>query len=208
MSGVPLQLDAALAELGVRLPENRQVSILAHLDLIANWNRAYNLTAIREADRALTHHVLDSLAVLPHLEGTRLADIGSGAGFPGLPLALARPEWHVTLVESNHKKATFLRQVLAQLGVENATVVGERVESFRPATGYDVVISRAFSDLPEFVKLSGHLVAPGGRLAAMKGLYPDEELALLPAGWRVEKVTSLHVPGLAAARHLVLVKAA
>jgi 16S rRNA (guanine527-N7)-methyltransferase len=208
MSAVPLQFDSALAELSVSVSEERQARILAHWDLIAKWNQVYNLTAIREADKALTHHVLDSLAVLPYLGGVRVVDIGSGAGFPGVPLALARPDWDVTLVESNHKKATFLRQVLAELEISNATVVGERVESFRPATAYDVVISRAFSDLPEFIKLSGHLVACGGVLAAMKGLYPDEELALLPGGWKVEKVASLRVPGLAAARHLVLVKAA
>lgn len=208
MSAVPLQLDLALAGLGLSVAEEVQARILAYLDLIARWNQVYNLTAIREADKALTHHVLDSLAVLPYLVGGRVADVGSGAGLPGIPLALARPDWQVTLIESNHKKSTFLRQVLAELGISNASVATDRVEEMRPAGRFDLVISRAFSDLPEFARLAGHLVAPGGVLAAMKGLYPDEELALLPANWRVEQVVPLQVPGLAAARHLVLVKAA
>jgi len=208
VSVVPLQLDAALAELGIYLSEDVQKRVLGHLDLIAKWNRVYNLTAIRESDKALTHHVLDSLAVLPHLVGNRVADVGTGAGFPGIPLALARPEWEVTLIESSHKKGIFLRQAMAELGLANVTAVTDRVELIQQVIGFDVVVSRAFSDLPEFVKLAGHLVAPGGILAAMKGIYPDEELALLPANWRVENVIPLHVPGLAAARHLVLMKAA
>lgn len=202
------QLERALVELDIALPASAAGRLISFLELIAKWNRVYNLTAIREADKALTHHVLDCLAVLPHLTGGRTADVGSGAGLPGIPLALARPDWRVTLIESNHKKSTFLTQALAELGIANAAVAAERVETVEPAGGFDLVISRAFSDLPEYVRLSGRLVAPEGTLVAMKGLYPDEELALLPAEWRVETVVPLKVPGIQAARHLVLMKRA
>lgn len=202
------QLERALVELDIALPAAAAGRLISFLELIAKWNRVYNLTAIREADKALTHHVLDCLAVLPHLAGGRTADVGSGAGLPGIPLALARPDWRVTLIESNHKKSTFLTQALAELGIANAAVAAERVETVEPVGGFDLVISRAFSDLPEYVRLSGRLVAPEGTLVAMKGLYPDEELALLPAEWRVETVVPLKVPGIQAARHLVLMKRA
>jgi 16S rRNA (guanine527-N7)-methyltransferase len=200
------QLQNALPELAVALPDGAGARLISYLELIAKWNRVYNLTAIREADKALTHHVLDCLAVLPHLGGGRIVDVGSGAGLPGIPIALARPDWSVTLIESNHKKSSFLVQAVAELGIKNATVAAERVESVESGGGFDVVISRAFSDLPEFARLAGRLVAPDGTLAAMKGLYPDEELALLPEGWQVTEIVSLRVPGIEAARHLVLMK--
>jgi 16S rRNA (guanine527-N7)-methyltransferase len=206
MTEVLDQLESALVELDMPLASATAERLVSYLELIAKWNRVYNLTAIREADRALTHHVLDCLAVLPHLTGGRTADVGSGAGLPGIPLALARPGWHVTLIESNHKKSTFLSQALIDLGIANAAVIAERVGAVEPAGGFDLVISRAFSDLPEFARLAGRLVAPGGTLAAMKGLYPDEELALLPSHWQVENVIPLQVPGIEATRHLVLLK--
>jgi 16S rRNA (guanine527-N7)-methyltransferase len=202
------QLENALPELAVALPDGAGARLISYLELIAKWNRVYNLTAIRETDKALTHHVLDCLAVLPHVEGGRTADVGSGAGLPGIPISLARPEWPVTLIESNHKKSSFLVQAVAELGIKNATVTAERVEAVEPAGGFDLVVSRAFSDLPEFARLAGRLVAPDGTLAAMKGLYPDEELALLPPAWRVEDVIPLRIPGIEAARHLVLLKRA
>lgn len=208
MNAVIGQLERALFELDIALPRATAGQLIAYLDLIAKWNRVYNLTAIREADKALTHHVLDCLAILPHLAGGRTADVGSGAGLPGIPLALARPEWPVTLIESNHKKSTFLSQALAELAIANAVVAADRVEAIEPERGFDLVISRAFSDLPEFARLAGRLVAPEGTLAAMKGLYPDEELVLLPREWRVESVIPLQVPGIQAARHLVLMKRA
>ena len=208
MNAVMGQLERALLELDIALPLPAAGQLIAYLELIAKWNRVYNLTAIREADRALTHHVLDCLAVLPHLEGGRTADVGSGAGLPGIPLALARPDWRVTLIESNHKKSTFLAQVLSELRIQNAAVAADRVEAVEPAGGFDLVISRAFSDLPEYARLAGRLVAPEGTLAAMKGLYPDEELALLPPAWQVDRVIPLKVPGIEAARHLVTLKRA
>ncbi|MFO1204616.1 MAG: 16S rRNA (guanine(527)-N(7))-methyltransferase RsmG [Burkholderiales bacterium] len=202
------QLERGLLELKFALPGAAAERLIAYLDLMAKWNRVYNLTAIREVDRALTHHVLDCLAVVPHVAGERVADVGSGAGLPGIPIAIARPAWQITLIESNHKKSSFLSQAVAELGIANASVAQERVEAIEPTGSFDLVVSRAFSDLPEFARLAGRLVAPGGTLAAMKGLYPDEEIALLPRDWRVEAVVPLRVPGIEAARHLVLMKRA
>lgn len=206
MSGVGA-LDKGVAELDLQLPLAAAARLLQYLELLEKWNRVYNLTAIRDPEKALTHHILDSLAVLPHLSGETVADVGSGAGLPGIPLAVANPSWTVTLIESSHKKSTFLTQVIGELGIANAKVDAERVETVRATRGFDVVISRAFSDLPEFARLAGHLVAPEGMLAAMKGVYPHEEIAQLPASWRVEQVIPLRVPGLEAERHLVLMAA-
>lgn len=200
------QLREGIAALGVLFPAEMVERLLAYLRLLEKWNRTYNLTAVREPDKMVTHHLLDSLSVLPQVRGNRVIDVGSGAGLPGIPLALARPDWQVTLLDSSHKKASFLRQALAELGIGNAAVVTERVETWRPAERFDLVISRAFSDLGEFVKLAGHLCAPGGRLAAMKGVYPYEELAQLPTGFKLDRVVPLAVPGLEAERHLVLIQ--
>lgn len=200
------RLREGIAALGLSVPSETVERLLAYLALLEKWNRTYSLTAIREPDKMVTHHLLDSLSVLPHVRGSRMVDVGSGAGLPGIPLALTRPDWQVTLLDSSHKKASFLRQALAELGIGNATMVTQRVEAWHPAEQFDLVMSRAFSDLGEFVKLAGHLCAPGGRLAAMKGVYPYEELAQLPNGFGLERVVPLAVPGLAAARHLVLIQ--
>ncbi len=175
-----------------------------YLVLLEKWNRVYNLTAIRDSSQWVSHHLLDCLAVVPHLPAGALVDVGSGAGLPGIPIALANPMRPVTLLESNQKKCAFLRQVVGQLGLANVTTVPSRVEAYRPTALFDGVISRAFSDLPEFLASAGHLCAPGGRLLAMKGVYPDEELSQLPAGV-VERVLRLEVPGLRAERHLVTI---
>ena len=211
MSLLAAQLAAGIEVLELALPHETQTRLLQYLALIRKWNQVHNLTAVREPEAMLVRHLLDSLAALPHMTGPRLADVGSGAGLPGIPLALARPEWHVTLIEINHKKAAFLRQAQIELNLKNVEVTAERVENFHPAEGFDVVISRAFSDLTDFASLAGHLCAPrsgGGRLAAMKGVYPHEELAQLPAQFMVEKILPLAVPGLEAERHLVLIKRA
>ena len=188
-------LAAGLRTLGVPLEPAAQEKLLAYIALLAKWNRVYNLTAVREPERMLSHHVLDSLAVLPHLEGPAIADIGSGAGLPGIPLALARPDWRVALIESNHKKTAFLRQAAIELGLGNVEVREERAEAVAPRGVYDAVIARAFSDLAEFVAAAAALSKPGGDLIAMKGVHPYEEIAALPEGCRVEKVVSLEVPG-------------
>ena len=188
-----------------------QAKLLAYLVLLDKWNRTHNLTAIREPERMITHHLLDSLAVLPHLPsrgGLRLIDIGSGGGLPGIPLAVVRPDWQLTLLDSNFKKATFLRQAAIELPLPNVDVVAARVEDYQPAAGFDIAISRAFSDLAVFAGASRRLLAPDGRLVAMKGVYPHEELAHLPAQIDVTATPSLKVPGLNGDRHLVIMERA
>ncbi|HEY7657022.1 MAG TPA: 16S rRNA (guanine(527)-N(7))-methyltransferase RsmG [Burkholderiales bacterium] len=199
------QLAQGVAELGLTLPEGAPQRLLAYLDLLQKWNRAYNLTAVRQAPRMVSYHLLDSLAAAPHVTAATILDVGSGAGLPGIPLAMALPDSRVTLIDSNHKKAAFLRQAVMELRLANAQVVCERAEAWKPAVAFDVVISRAFSDLAELISLAGRHAAAGGRLVAMKGVYPYEEIAQLPKGWHVLEVIPLAVPGLRAQRHLVAV---
>ena len=205
-AGVGRQLDEGLAELGLSLTVHARAQLLSYLALLQKWNRVYNLTAIRQAGRLVSHHLLDSLAALPHLPGTRLIDVGSGAGLPGIPLAIARPDWQVVLLDSNHKKGAFLRQALIELELPNAQVAITRAEEWRSTPPGTAAVSRAFSDLGGFVEAARHMVVPGGILAAMKGVYPHEELAQLPTGVLVAAVVPLRVPGLDAARHLVLLR--
>jgi len=202
------QLTAGIAALGLSLPADAEAKLLAYLALLAKWNRVYNLTAVRDADRMVSHHLLDSLAAVPYFQGETVLDVGSGGGLPGVPLAIARPELQVTLIDSIAKKTAFLLQAKAELGLTNLSVVTGRVEDFRPETGFDVVTSRAFSDLKEFVTLTRHLLGPGGHWLAMKGLYPHEEIALLPAGVRVSADYALVIPGLEASRHLIVLEPA
>lgn len=209
-----VQLADGIAALALAIPETAQIRLLQYLALIQKWNKVHNLTAVREPETMLVRHLLDSLAVLPYIGGgSRILDVGSGAGLPGIPLAIARPDWHVVLVESNHKKAVFLQQARLELGLENVEVMTERVENIAPNKGFDTIISRAFSHLVDFVELAGHLCAEasekggdGGRLVAMKGVYPHEELEQLPAEFIAEKIFPITVPGLNAARHLVMIK--
>jgi 16S rRNA (guanine527-N7)-methyltransferase len=172
--------------------------------LIAKWNRVHNLTAVRDSTKMVSAHLLDSLAVAPHLEAQTVLDVGSGAGLPGIPLALLWPQSRVTLLDSNHKKAAFLRQAAIELGLDNVDVVGERVETWQAPHKFDLVISRAFSDLPEYLRLAGRHGSADGTVAAMKGIYPHEELAQLPPEYELRSVESLKIPGMPAERHLVL----
>jgi 16S rRNA (guanine527-N7)-methyltransferase len=199
------QLKRGLIALGLMLERDVQQQLLDYIALIEKWNRVHNLTAIREPEKMVSHHLLDSLAVAPYLHAMRLLDVGSGAGLPGIPLALANPHMHVTLLDSNHKKAAFLNQAVMELKMKNAEVCSERVESWRVQTGFDVIISRAFSDMGEFVRVTRHLLAPGGTFAAMKGLHPYEEIEKLPPDCKVRQVLPLAIPGLDGARHLVLI---
>lgn len=198
------QLGTGLAELGLQLSVQTQGRLLQYIALLTKWNRIHNLTAIREPSRLVSHHLLDSLAVLPHLHGASLADVGSGAGLPGIPLAIVQPQWRVALLDSNHKKGAFLQQAINELPLPNAEAIVARVEDYAPSAPFDIVISRAFSDLATFVETSARHLAPGGRLIAMKGVFPDEELALLPASIRVVGAPALAVPGLDAERHLIV----
>jgi 16S rRNA (guanine527-N7)-methyltransferase len=200
------RLEVGLGALAVDLPVGTTGKLRAFAALLEKWNRTYNLTALRDADSVVSHHLLDSLAVLPYLACESLVDVGSGGGLPGIPLALARPEWRIALVEANHKKASFLTQAKIELALHNVIVVRERVEHWKPAHRFDCAISRAFAELARFVGACAHVVAPGGTFAAMKGVYPFEELGELPAGFAVERVIPLDVPGIAGARHLVLIR--
>jgi 16S rRNA (guanine527-N7)-methyltransferase len=195
--------------LGLELAADAAATMARHLQLIEKWNRVHNLTAVREPEQMVTLHVLDSLSLLPHVgEAKRVVDVGTGPGFPGIPLAIARPGIHVTLLDSSHKKCAFLEQARAELGLANVDVVCERVEQWKPAQRYDAVVSRAFAELNDFVAQASHLAAPGGRFLAMKGVYPYDEIARVPASHRVSQVVELKVPSLDAKRHLVLIEAA
>ena len=201
------RLGAGVLELGLELSQASQARLLDYLALLEKWNKVHNLTSVREPEMMVSQHLLDSLAVLPALAARKtLLDVGSGGGLPGIPLALARADLAVTLLDSSHKKAAFLRQVKAELGLANVDVVCERVEAWRPLNLFDAVVSRAFADLGEFAALAGHLVVPGGALLAMKGIYPYEELARLPADFQLLEVLPLKVPQLAAERHLVILQ--
>lgn len=200
-------LDRGLSELSLALNAKARGGLLAYLGLLEKWNRTYNLTAIRDPLRMVTHHLLDSLAVLPHLPPGRLADIGSGGGLPGIPIAIAEPERQVVLNDSSEKKAAFLRQSTIALELKNAVVHCGRVEQWQPQERFRVVISRGFAELADFVATCRHLVAPGGVLAAMKGLFPRDEASRLPANIDCREVIRLHVPLLDAERHLVLCRA-
>jgi 16S rRNA (guanine527-N7)-methyltransferase len=197
------QLDALLRRMGHNLDADRLGRLLDYVSLLEKWNRVYNLTAIHEPERMLSHHLLDSLAVLPHITADRLLDVGSGGGLPGIPIAVARPQMRVTLIDASHKKCAFLQQAAIQLGLDNVEVVHGRVEAYRPAAPCAQIISRAFSDLGEFVRLTRHLLAPDGEWLAMKGLYPNEEIARLE-GARVIRDARLSVPELDAERHLIV----
>jgi 16S rRNA (guanine527-N7)-methyltransferase len=190
--------------LGVSLDGQAIRRLLDYVDLIAKWNKVYNLTAIRETQRMLTEHVLDSLAVAPHVRSGSLLDLGSGAGLPGIPLGVARPDLQVTLLESSRKKCAFLHQAIIELGLNNVEVACVRAESYRPARGFDTVVTRAFADLDAIARLGLPLLAPGARLLAMKGAAPNAELTHLDVSVVVESVLQLQIPGLAAQRHLLV----
>jgi 16S rRNA (guanine527-N7)-methyltransferase len=196
-------LKSGAEQLGVPLSDDAARKMLRVLDELDEWNQKMNLTAIRERPQQLTKHLLDSLSIVKHLHGSRVIDIGTGAGFPGLPLAIALPEMHFTLLDSTAKKLKFIDHVCALLAIENVETVHSRAEAFQPKYRYDVVISRAVGAVDTFVKWTGHLCVGGGRLLAMKGRYPTDELTTLPSGWKLAAVHRLSVPGLDEERHLV-----
>lgn len=188
-----LRLDAVLAS-----------PLLDYLALLARWNATYNLTAVRDPAEMVPKHLLDSLAMQPFVRGlTSLADLGTGPGLPGIPLAIATPALQVTLVESNGKKARFLREAVRQLRLANVLVAESRIEAFRPEATFDAITARALATLPQILALGGHLPGPDGRLLAMKGVHPAEEIAALPSGWALAATHPLRVPGLDAERHLL-----
>jgi 16S rRNA (guanine527-N7)-methyltransferase len=196
-------LQQGLREMGLDLTAPVRKKLLNFLELLEKWNRAYNLTAVRDPEQMVPRHLLDSLTVLPYLQGPRVLDIGTGAGLPGIPLALARPDLDFTLLDSNAKKTRFATQALHELGLKNVAVVQERVEKFHPEIKFDTLIARAFASIPDMLAASRHLCAPRGRFLVMKGVFPQEELAAVTDGYEAE-VKALRIPGLDAARHVVI----
>ncbi len=200
-----ISLAAGLAKLGLNLPEDAQQKLLAFRDLLLKWNKTYNLTALRDPAQAISHHLLDSLAILPHVGDGNLLDVGSGGGLPGIPLAIARPDLSVSMVDTVQKKTTFLQQAVIELALRNVTVHHARVEEMQGQ--YAQISARAFAEIGLFISLTRHLLAPNGRWLAMKGVRPDDELKALPTDITVEAIIPLTVPDLEAERHLIILKA-
>jgi 16S rRNA (guanine527-N7)-methyltransferase len=200
---------SAIVPIAPSLPAGARSKLSAYLDLLAKWNRVYNLTAIRDREQMQSLHVDDALAVLRFLPGAeqlRLLDVGSGGGVPGIPLAIARPGWHVVLLDANRKKVSFLTQAAIELGLHHVQPVASRIEDFVCGEPFDVVICRAFANLSNFARSTRALVAPGGILVAMKGVLPQDEIDALPADIGVLSTPALDVPGLDAERHLVIMQ--
>jgi 16S rRNA (guanine527-N7)-methyltransferase len=204
-------LEDGLAQMEMPLDLPTQDALLQYVSLLEKWNKVYNLTAVRKAERMIGLHILDSLSVLPHvLEAKHVLDVGTGGGLPGIPLtialATAAPEVRITMLDTVAKKTTFVRQAISELKLTNAEVVTERVEKYQAAQGFDVVISRAFAELKDFVEGAGHLCGRDGKMLAMKGVHPFDEIGRLPQGYAVETVIPLFVPQVDGQRHLVVIK--
>jgi 16S rRNA (guanine527-N7)-methyltransferase len=197
------ELQRGISQLKIALDPDIQAKLLQYLVLLQKWNKVYNLTAIHEPRRMVSYHLLDSLAVMPYLWPKKWLDVGCGAGLPGLVLAIARPDWQFSLLDSNSKKTSFVQQAIIELGLQNAKVYCARVEDWKPAERFDGIISRAFTELGKFLCSTRHLANRNGRWVAMKGA-PEQELAGVPDECRVEQIIPLQVPGLGAARSLVI----
>lgn len=199
-------LKNGVEQLDLGLSAVQQEKLLDYLALLNKWNKVYNLTAVRDPMEMMTLHVLDSLAALPAFRGAQnVLDVGAGGGLPGVVLAIARPDMKVSMIDIVHKKTAFLNQVKAELELGNVTVYTKKVQDLQVKTPYDVITSRAFADLSDFVNWSGHLLAEGGQFIALKGTAPAEERERLPEPWKVNELQPLNVPGLDAQRHLVFI---
>lgn len=197
------ELQQGIIQLGLSIDDETQKKLLAYLVLLVKWNKVFNLTAIRDPQQMVSHHLLDSLAVLPHIGTGHWLDVGCGAGLPGVVMAIVRPDLQVTMLDSNSKKTGFVQQAIIELGLQNAKVKCARVEDFQPSDKFDGIISRAFTELGDFLRITRHLITPAGRWVAMKGLA-EQELAGVPSDCKIESVIKLAVPGLNAARSLVI----
>ena len=195
LNALPLELDA-----------NIQSRLIDFIHLLVKWNRAYNLTAVRQPEQMVPRHLLDSLVIGPYLQGPSILDVGTGAGLPGIPLALAYPDHHFTLLDSNGKKIRFVTQAVAELGLANVDVIQSRVEAFQPAGRFDTITARAYASIEELVSQTKHLLADGGQYLIMKGVYPVAEVEAMPTGYRIEASHQLNVPKLDAERHLLIVR--
>lgn len=200
------ELTNGAAELGIALSETQNRQLLDYLALLHKWNKAYNLTAVRDPDEMVSRHLLDSLSILPFVDGQHWLDVGSGGGMPGIILTIMRPDMHFMLLDSNGKKTRFLTQVKLELGLENLKVTQGRVEAFQTDTAFDGIVSRAFSSLADFTQMTRHLSHADTRWLAMKGHYPEEELAALPVDFEVDRSTRLTVPGCQGHRHLLILR--
>lgn len=199
-------LQEGLVQMGISLTVPQQLQLLAFVDLLKKWNSTYNLTALRDEQSVINHHILDSLTLLPYVTKARgLIDVGSGGGMPGIPIAIARPDLPVALLDANSKKTSFLQQAAIELGLSNVQVITGRVEAM-VGEQFDVITSRAFAELADFVSITRQLMAKGGCWAAMKGVYPYEEIAQLPDNVTVVGVDKLEVPNLGAERHMVIIR--
>ncbi|MBS3803662.1 MAG: 16S rRNA (guanine(527)-N(7))-methyltransferase RsmG [Oleiphilaceae bacterium] len=199
------QLVTGLAEMHLMLSADQQARLLDFLGLLVKWNRAYNLTAVREPSEMVSRQLLDSLSLLPWLSSDALLDVGAGGGLPGIPLAIVRPDQRFTLLDSNSKKTRFLTQCVLELKLNNVDVVHGRAEDCEPGVGYTQISSRAFTALDKLVHWCGHLLTPAGHFLAMKGQFPDDEVQALPGSWRLKAHHALEVPGCAGERHLLII---
>lgn len=200
------KLSRLLDEAGISLTDHQKNQLVAYVDMLHKWNKAYNLTSVRDPNDMLVRHILDSIVVAPSLQGERFIDVGTGPGLPGIPLSIVRPDAHFTLLDSLGKRVRFLRQVQHELGLTNITPVQSRVEEFPAEPPFDGVISRAFASLTDMVSWCHHLPGEAGRFYALKGQLPEDEIAQLPAAFSVESVVELRVPQLEGERHLVIIK--
>ena len=200
------QLEDGLKTLNINVETDVQGALVEYLQLLAKWNRAYNLTAVRDPKQMVTRHILDSLSIAKYIQGDYVLDIGSGAGLPGIPLALCLPDCDFTLLDSNGKKTRFMTQAIKDLGIDNVTVAKARVEEYEPAVLYDTIVARAFSSIANLVRESVHLCKPDGQILAMKGTYPVAELDEVPGADKIVEVVRLDVPGVQAERHLAIVQ--
>ncbi|MFK3974221.1 16S rRNA (guanine(527)-N(7))-methyltransferase RsmG [Pseudomonas sp. NPDC087358] len=200
------ELTNGARELGVDLSDAQQEQLLGYLALLIKWNKAYNLTAVRDPDEMVSRHLLDSLSVVPFIEGERWLDVGSGGGMPGIPLAILFPDMKVTVLDSNGKKTRFLTQVKLELKLDNLEVIHSRAEAYQPSLPFTGIVSRAFSSLEDFTQWTRHMGDSQTRWLAMKGLHPADELVALPAEFHLESAQALAVPGCQGQRHLLILR--
>lgn len=197
------QLADGIKQLNLNIDEEKQELLLRYLEQLAKWNKAYNLSGIKDPGSMLTLHLLDSLSILPFISETSVLDVGTGAGLPGIPIAICKPKTEISLLDSNGKKTRFLFQAITQLSLKNTEVINNRVENYQSPKSVDIVVSRAYSSLAQFISQTRHLLGEKSKLLAMKGHYPQTEIDALPEGFKLLEVHKLHIPGEAGLRHLL-----